>query len=337
MTTSSVLSAALSATLLTIGIAAAIPAHAATPSYAIQQRHELGGEGGWDYLSLDSASHRLFIARNDRVMVVDANSGKLVGEIPGMQHAHGVALAAAQHRGYVSNGKGDNVSVIDLDALKVVGQIPVSGKNPDAIVFDGNSGHVLTMNGRSNNISVIDPAAGKEVATIALSGKPEFAVVDGKGNLFVNLEDTSQLVHVDLKAGKVADTWKLAPCDSPSGLAYDAANQRLFSVCDNQLMVVTDARDGHQVAKLPIGKGPDAAEFDPQAKLAFSSNSDGTLTVIQQTDADHYTVAANVPTQKGARTMALDAQQHRIYLVAANPAAKGAPVTGFTVLVAGAH
>jgi len=316
---------------------AAPAATQATPSYTVQQRYALGGEGGWDYLSLDPSTHRLYIARNDRVMVVDASTGKPVGEIAGMQHAHGVALATAQRRGYVSNGKGDNVSVIDLDALKVLGQIPVSGKNPDAIVFDENSGHVLTMNGRSNNISVIDPAAGKELSTIALPGKPEFAVSDGKGNLYVNLEDTSQLAHVDLKTGKVAHTWTLAPCDSPSGLAFDAANQRLFSVCDNQLMVVTDARDGHQVAKLAVGKGPDAAAFDPQAKLVFSSNGEGTLTVVRQADADHYTVAANVPTQKGARTMALDEQQHRVYLVAANAGAKGAPVTGFTLLVAGSH
>ncbi|SFR89005.1 40-residue YVTN family beta-propeller repeat-containing protein [Dyella sp. OK004] len=337
MKASPIMLAVLSALLPAIGSAASTPAGHAVPAYTIQQRHELGGEGGWDYLSLDPTTHRIFIARNDRVMVVDANTSKLAGEISGMQHAHGVALATAQRRGYVSNGKGDNVSVIDLDALKVVGQIPLSGKNPDAIVFDDASGHVLTMNGHSNNISVIDPAAGKELSTIALSGKPEFAVSDGKGNLYVNLEDTSQLVHVDLKAGKVAHTWPLAPCDSPSGLAFDAANQRLFSVCDNQLMVVTDARDGHQVAKLPIGKGPDAAAFDPQAKLVFSSNGEGTLTVVRQDDADHYTVAANVPTQKGARTMALDAQQHLVYLVAANPAAKGAPVTGFTLLVAGSH
>ena len=325
--------------LLTIGpvaVSAAEPPAAMTAAtYAVQQRHLLGGGGGWDYLSLDPATHRLFIARNDRVMVVDIGSGKLITEIPGMNHAHGVALALAQHRGYVSNGQGNSVSVIDLDSLKTLGNIPVSGQGPDSIVFDPATGHVLTMNGHSNTVSVIDPAAGKEVATIALPGRPEFAAVDGHAHVFVNLENKGELARIDTKTNKVEEVWSLAPCDSPSGLTYDAASARLFSVCDNNLMIVTDAGNGHQVAKVAIGKGPDAAAFDPQTRLVYSSNHDGTLTIVHQDDADHYTVLANVVTQQGARTLALDTGTHLAYLVTADPAPRGAPVNGFTLLVVG--
>jgi len=183
-------------------------------------------------------------------MVVDTASGKLLTEIPGMQHAHGVALAPARHRGYVSNGRGNSVGVIDLDALKTLARIPVSGSNPDAIVYDPASGHVLTMNGRSDTVSVIDPDAGKEVATIALPGRPEFAVSDGQGHVFVNLADKSELARLDSRSDTLENVWNLAPCDSPSGLAYDARSRRLFSVCDNKLMIVTDAVDGHQVARV---------------------------------------------------------------------------------------
>jgi len=321
--------------LLAIGPAVASADQPAAATYAVQQRHLLGGSGGWDYLSLDPAAHHLFIARNDRVMVVDTRSGKLLTEIPGMNHAHGVALALARHRGYVSNGQGNSVGVIDLDSLKLLGSIPVSGKNPDAIVFDPASGHVLTMNGHSDSASVIDPAAGKEVATIALPGRPEFAVSDGHGHVFANLEDKNELVQLDTKTDKVENVWSLAPCDSPSGLAYDAASRRLFSVCDNNLMVVTNADNGHQVARVTIGKGPDAAAFDAQTRLVYSSNHDGTLTIVHEDDADHYSVLANVVTQPGARTLALDPSTHLAYLVTADPAPRGAPVNGFTLLVVG--
>lgn len=317
-------------------VAATAPNIAAT-HYTLLQHHPLGGSGGWDYLTIDPASHHLLIARNDRVMVVDTRDGKLVGEIPGMQHVHGIALVAATHRGYVSDGAANSVHVIDLDTLKLLRSIPVSGQGPDAIVFDSTSGHVLTMNGHSDNASVIDPAAGKVVATVALPGRPEFAVSDGRGHVFANLEDKNQLARIDTKTNKVDAVWSLAPCDSPSGLAYDAQAHRLFSVCDNRLMVVTDADDGHQVATVPIGKGPDAARFDPVTRLAYSSNHDGTLTIVHEDDADHYRVVANVPTQVGARTMALDHATHHIWLVAAAPAPRRAPVKDFTALVVGSR
>ncbi|RDD80610.1 YncE family protein [Dyella tabacisoli] len=306
-------------------------------NYAVQQHYPLGGTGGWDYLSLDPASHHLFIARDDRVMVVDTQSGKLLTEISGMQHAHGVALAPGKHRGYVSNGHGNNVSVIDLDTLKSLSNIAISGQNPDAIIYDSASDHVLAMNGRSNNISVIDPTAGKEIATIALPGKPEFAVSDGKGNVFINIEDKNQIVHIDTHANKLLHAWPLTACDSPSGLAFDAASQRLFSVCDNQKMAVTDASNGRQVAQIAIGKGPDAVAFDPQTKLIFSSNGEGSLSVVREDDADHYTALADVATQKSARTLSLDPTTHQLFLVASDPAPRGTPVSGFTLLVAGRH
>ncbi|HKR77437.1 MAG TPA: YncE family protein [Rhodanobacter sp.] len=319
---------------LAVGTAAA-SAFAAAPDYAVLQRHPLGGSGGWDYLTMDPSTHHLLIARNDRVMVVDTRDGKLAGEIPGMQHIHGIALVQKLRRGYVSDGAANSVHVIDLDSLKNLHDIPIAGKGPDAIVFDPASGHVLTMNGHSDNASVIDPASDKAIADIALPGRPEFAVSDGRGHVFANLEDKGELARIDTKTDKVDAVWKLAPCDSPSGLAIDTQTHRLFSVCDNRLMVVTDANDGHQVATVTIGKGPDAASFDPATRLVYSSNHDGTLTIVHEEDANHYRVVANVPTQAGARTMALDESTHQIWLVTAAPAPRGVPVKDFTALVVG--
>ena len=315
--------------------AACVPAMAVTPTaapYKLTHTYALGGDGGWDYLSIDPASRHVFIARDDRVMVVDSVDGKLLAEIPGMQHAHGIALIPSMHRGFVSNGHGDNVTVIDTDTFKSVGTIAVSGKDPDAIIYDAASGMLLTMNGHSNSISVIDPQAGKEVATIAVPGRPEFAVTDDRGHVFVNLEDKGQLVQVDLKARKVQNVWPLAPCEGPTGLALDARNHRLFSVCDNRWMVVTDADDGHQVARLHIGKGPDAVAFDAERQVVLSSNGDGSLSVIHQDSADRYSERGAVATRPTARTLALNPQTHEVFLVAAHSAGKGWPVTGFSML-----
>jgi len=317
--------------------AAVLPALAASPAapYAVTARHPLGGPGGWDYLSLDAAAHRLYVARDDRVMVMDTASGKLAGEVAGMQHAHGVALSLSTHEGFVSSGRGDEVTVFDTQTLKLTRHIPVSGKNPDAILFDSASGHLLTMNGRSNNLSVIDAKAGRELSTVALPGRPEFAVADGHGTLYLNLEDKNSLARVDLAAGKVTAVWPMAPCDGPTGLALDARHGRLFSVCDNGWMIVTDAHDGHQVAKLAMGKGPDAVIYDDARHVVLgSAGADGVLSVIAQDDADHYRLLANVPTQKSARTMALDPGTHEVYLAGASGGGKGKPVEGFEVLVA---
>ena len=299
--------------------------------HAVVAHHALGGSGGWDYLTFDVAGDRLFIARDNRVMVVAAGSGKLLGEIPGMQHAHGVALLPGRQRAYVSNGRGNDVSVVDLRTLKVIDRIPVNGKNPDAIIFDSASGDVLAMNGDSNSISVLDPQSNKELGTIALTGNPEFAASDGRGNVYVNLEDKGELAHVDIRTRKVLDTWPLAPCEGPTGLALDAAHARLFSVCANGWMIVTDAHDGHQVARLPIGKHPDAVAWDAQRHDVLSSSGEGVLNVIHQDDADHYSVQQSVPTLKSARTLALDPASHRVFLVGAE-SPRGAPVKGFQLL-----
>lgn len=302
--------------------------------YKVTHRYALGGPGGWDYLTLDPVSNRLFIARDDRVMVVDAGSGRVVAEIPGMQHAHGVAIAP-DRRAYISNGHGNNVSIVDLNTLRVTGHIPVSGKNPDAIIYESASKHILAMNGDSNSISVIDTDAGKELTTIALAGNPEFAVSDGNGNVYVNLEDKGKLAHVDMRANVVLDTWPLAPCEGPTGLALDSANKRLFSVCANGWLIVTDAINGHQIAKLPIGKEPDAVGYDAATHTIFSSSREGVLNVIRQNDADHYVSLAAVPTMKSARTLAIDPKSHEIFLVGATTAGKNVPVNGFTMLVVG--
>jgi len=323
--------------LIVAGLLSA-PAWSAEPgtsTYKLMQQHALGGAGGWDYVTLDASAHRLFIARDDRVMVVDADSGKLAQEIPGMKHVHGVALVQDLHRAYASNGHGNDISVIDLNTLKVLGHIPVSGKDPDAIIYEPATQHVLAMNGDSNNISIIDPAKGKELAIIALDGNPEFATSDGQGNVYVNIEDKGELAHIDIKSGKVLHTWSLAPCEGPTGLALDSANKRLFSVCANGWMIVTDASDGHQVAKIAIGKDPDAAAYDAQSHTVFSSSREGVLNVIHQDSADQYTKLADVSTMKSARTMALDAAANKIYLVGAKVAQKGKPVSGFTLLVVG--
>ena len=320
--------------------AAVLPALAAPSEvpYAVTARYALGGPGGWDYLSLDAAAHRLYIARDDRVMVVDTASGKLAGEVAGMQHAHGVALSPSTHEAFVSSGRGDEVTVFDTNTLRLTRHIAVSGKNPDAILFDSASGHLLTMNGHSNNLSVIDAKAGKELSTIAVPGRPEFAVTDGHGVVYLNLEDKNALARVDLAAGKVTAVWAMAPCGGPTGLALDAQHGRLFSVCDNGWMIVTDAHDGHQVAKVEVGKGPDAVIFDAARHVVLSSGGDeGVLSLVAQDDADHYHLLGNLPTQKSARTMALDPGTHQVYLAGATAREKGKPVEGFQVLVAAPH
>jgi len=313
-----ILTAALLVTLMLMqgaGLAAA-----ADPKfdYGIVQRFKLGEPGGWDYLTVDARTHRLFISRPDRVMVIDVQDGKVLGAIADTQGVHGIVLVPALGRGFTSNGRANTLTEFDLTTLKTMRTIPAGGENPDALLYDAYSRHLFAFNGRSHDISVIDPATGKLVATIPAGGKPEFAVSDDKGQVFVNIEDTSELKRIDANTNKVTATWKLNDCEEPSGLALDVAHQRLFSVCQNGKMAVTDARTGKHVASVAIGKGPDAAAFDAERGLVFSSNGeDGNLTVVHEDTADSYRVLANVVTQKSARTMALDPGNHRIYLVGA--------------------
>lgn len=310
----------LPASLLLLAIPVA--GHAAPPSSAPAPRLlstlPLGGAGGWDYLSFDAPHRHLFVSHSDRVLVIAVDQHKQIGTIANTPGVHGIALAPDLGRGFISNGKDASVTEFDLNTLKTVATITGTGKNPDAIVYDQPSHHVLTFNGHSDNASVIDPARGTVIATIALPGKPEFAVSDGAGHIYNNIEDKSELVEIDTASNKVIHVWPLAPCQSPSGLAMDIRHHRLFSVCDNQLMAVTDALDGHQVASVPIGEGPDAVVFDDDDATIYSSNGEsGTITAVHQDDADHYRVSATIPTQVSARTEALDPKLHRLYLSAA--------------------
>jgi DNA-binding beta-propeller fold protein YncE len=293
---------------------------ARTPAYHVMKKMKTGGEGGWDYLTMDPQARRLYISRSDHVDVIDADSGSKVGEIGNTAGVHGIALAPRLNRGFTSNGRDGTVTIFDLKSLKEVGRVTV-GTGPDCILYDPATQRVFTMNGRSQDATAVDAATGQVAGTIALGGRPEFGVADGKGEVFVNLEDKSELLALDAKKLSVLHQWPLAPGEGPSGLAMDPAHRRLFSVCGNQKMVVLDADDGHVVATPDIGQGPDAAAFDTKRQLAFSSNGrDGTLTVIHEDTPDKFTVVATVPTQLGARTMALDSKTGHVFLVTAEVA-----------------
>lgn len=334
--------------ILALALFAACSAHAAAvpqaASFKVISQLPLGGPGGWDYLSFDEQHRHLFVTRGDRVDVVDVDQNKRVGTIPGTQGVHGVALAPALHRGYTSDGQSASVTVFDLDTLAVVATIKGTGEKPDAIAYDAASGHVFTFNGKGKSFSVIDPARNSVITTVPLTGKPEFAVSDEAGHLYVNNEDTAELIKIDTATNKVVGTWKLGSCESPSGLAMDRKHHRLFSVCDNKQMVVSDAVAGKVVASVAIGEGPDAVVFDESAGMVYSSNGEsGNITAVHQDDADHYSLAATIPTQASARTLALDPKLHRLYLSAATLA--GPPQEGhhpaikpdsFTVLTVGA-
>lgn len=316
--------APLMAAILSVAVAA-MPAAAtaaasatATGGYHVLRRIALGGTGFWDYLTLDSTARRLYVSHARRVLVLDVDSGKVTGTLTGLSGVHGVALDPGRQRGWVSNGRDATVTEFDTRTLKTLATIKVTGDDPDAILYDASSQRVFTFNGHSGNATAIDAATGRVVATIALPGKPEFAVSDGHGHVYANIEDRSELVEIDPVAAKVLATWSLAPGESPSGLAIDSVHRRLFSVCDNGHMIVLDANDGHRVADLPIGDGPDAARFDPARGLAYSSNGgSGTLTVVHEDDPDHFHVVATVPTQKSGRTMALDTRSGRVFVDAA--------------------
>ncbi len=345
-----VVRAALALALAAAALPLAAPA-ADAPPYAVTDHWKLGGPGGWDYLTIDAPRHRLFITRGDRVDVVDVGTGKLAGSIAGTSGAHGVALAPDLKRGYVSNGRGNSVTEFDYDSLAVLRTVAVPGTNPDAILYEPTGKRLYTFNGRSTDVTVFDAATLAVAAKIPVPGKPEFAQTDGKGRVFLNIEtEPGQMVRIDAAKLAVDATWPLAGCNSPSGLALDRAHGRLFSVCDDKVMAVTDVATGKAIARVTIGNGPDAAEYDAEHGLVFSSNGqDGTLTVVHQDSPDKYTVVATVPTQKGARTMALDPSSRRIYLATAEfgaaPAATAAeprprpPMVpdSFTVLVAAPH
>jgi len=285
--------------------------------YKVVQKALLGGEGGWDYMVVDGLERRLFVTRGTHVSVFDVDTLKPVGEIEHTEGVHGVALAPDLGRGFTSNGRSSSITIFDFKTLKTLEEVKSTGENPDAILYDGASKRVFAFNGRSSNATVLDAATGKVVATVALGGKPEFATSDEEGRVFVNLEDRSEVVALDSRKAEVLKHWPLAPCEEPSGMAIDRAHKRLFVGCGNRLMVVVNASTGNVVASVPIGAGVDANAFDPGLALAFSSNGEGTLTVVREDSPDKFSLLENVPTQRGARTMALDEKTHRIFLVTA--------------------
>ncbi|MDB5035731.1 MAG: family beta-propeller protein [Chlorobi bacterium] len=273
----------------------------------------IGGDGGWDYATVDPVAKRLYLSHSDHVEVVNIGDGSVVGTVPNTAGVHGVALAPALGRGFTSNGRSNSCSIFDLKTLKVLKEVKTGGK-PDAILYDATSGGVFVFNGKSTDVTVINAATGDVMGTIPLEGGPEFAVSDGAGHVFFNVEDKSDVGEIDVRTLKVIHYWKLGKGEEPTGLAIDAAHRRLFVGCHNNLMAVMNADNGNILATLPIGSGVDATAFDPGTGLAFASNGDGTLTVIHEDSADRFTVIDNVATERGARTMALDPITHNLFL-----------------------
>jgi len=297
-----------------LGLAAAQQAQPA--GYHLLKKIVIGGEGGWDYMALDVQTRLLYVTHGNAVEIVNVDTGVKSEPIANLKGVHGVAFAPEKGRGYISNGRGNSISVFDLKTNKVLEEIPSSGQNPDAIMHDAFSDRVFAFNGRTANATAIDAATNKLVGTIDIGGKPEFAVTDGKGTIFVNNEDKSEVVAFDAKTLEVKKRWSIAPGEGPSGLAIDLKNKCLFSVC-NKVMVVSDFENGKVVATVPIGSGPDAVRYDPETGLVFASNGEGTLTVVRQESTDKYSVLETVTTARGARTMELDPKTHHVFVVTA--------------------
>ncbi len=285
--------------------------------YHVISTIKIGGQGFWDYLTMDNANRRLYVSNATRVVVIDPDAGKVVGEIPDTQGVHGIAIADKLNKGYVSDGRTNDVTVFDLKTLKVLGKVEMTGMNPDAIIYEPKSERVYTFNGRSHDATAIDAKTDKVIATIPVGGKPEFAAVDEAGHIFFNIEDTSEIAEIDAAKTMVTRRESIKPCEEPSGLAIDVKKNVLFSVCGNKMMAVTDAKTLKVIATPEIGQGPDAAAFDPATGEAFSSNGrDGTLTVVKEVGGKWQAVDT-VKTEMFARTMALDPKTHRIYLSSA--------------------
>ena len=281
--------------------------------YKIVQKIHLEGDGGWDYLNADDATGMLYVSHGKMVNVADMKTGKSVATITDVNGVHGIAIAPEFNKGFISNGADSNVTVFNLKDFKVIGKVPVTGRNPDAILYEPFTKSVITWNGRSSNATVIDAKTDKVIQTIALAGKPEAAVSDGNGKVYVNIEDKSEVSMINVKTWKVEQTWSISPGEEPSGLALDNVTHRLFSATD-KLMVVLDAETGKVITTLPTGGRVDGAGFDPGLKRAYSSCGEGVLTVVQEENPNSFKVLANVPTQAGARTISVSAKTHRIYL-----------------------
>jgi DNA-binding beta-propeller fold protein YncE len=319
--------------LFVVFVFGAIPINAQKASgYRIVKTISLTGNGGWDYLSVDTPNKHLFVAHGNQVNVADLNTGKEIAVIPNTTGVHGIAIANDLNMAFISCGRDTSVLVVDLGSFKPVKRIKVTGLNPDAIIYDQFSHKVLTFNGRTANSTVIDAVSYKVVATIPLSGKPEFPQSDGKGKIYVNIEDKAQISVINISSLKVEKTWSIAPGEEPTGLALDDAGNRLFSACSNKLMVVSDVSAGKVVGTVPIGESCDGIIFDPLDKRIYASNGEGTMTVIQQESADKYSVIENFPTKQGARTISIDRSTHKIYLSFAESGNGSAKTNGFSVL-----
>jgi DNA-binding beta-propeller fold protein YncE len=297
--------------------------------YKLVKKIPVGGEGGWDYAFVDAANRRLYVSHATKAIVIDLDKDAVVGEVTPANGIHGIAIAPELNRGFTSNGRDTSVTIFDLKTLATIGTVKTTGANPDAIWYDDASKRVFTFNGTGKNATAIDAATGTVAGTIPLPGKPEFAQTDGKGLLFVNIEtDTGQIVVIDTKAMKEVKRYWLPGCEGPSGLSYDRKNDRLFSVCGNKQMAVSDPKAGKVVTLVPIGPGVDATNYDPELKLVFASNGgDGTMTVVKQEGADKYTVLGQATTQRGSRTMTLDPRTHKVYLAAVEYGPAPAPAT----------
>ena len=314
-------------------------------AYHVVKRIAAGGEGGWDYLAVDTAAHRLYISRSTHVMVIDTDRDSVVGDIGDTPGVHGIAIASDLGRGYISNGRDSSVTVFDLKTLAPVARVRSTGRNPDAILYEPSTRRVFTFNGGTADATVIDATSNAVIGTVALGGRPEFAQADGRGRVFVNLEDKSALVAFDARTLAVRGRYPLAPCEEPTGLALDPAAGRLFAGCANKRMAVVDAGSGRVVSTLPAGDNIDATAFDPATRLAFASAGDGTLTIAREESPARVVAAGVVTTGRGGKTMALDARTHRVYVpiaqygpapapTAAQPRPRPAMVPGsFTVLV----
>jgi DNA-binding beta-propeller fold protein YncE len=297
--------------------AVAAPQAAGASGYHLIKKVKLGGTGGWDYLTVEQATHRVFISRGTKVIVVDPEREKVLGEIPDMKRVHGIALAAEFNKGFITDGQSATATMFDMKTFKTLGQAKTD-EDADAVIYDPYSKRVFTFNGDAGTSTVIDAASGNVGGTVKLGGQPEFAASDGKGKIFVNLEDKSQLVKFDAKTLKVENTWPLAPCESPSGLAIDAEHEVLVVGCHNKLMAFVDGNSGKVLGTVPIGQGVDANRFDPGTGYAFASCGDGTLTIAHEDSPGKFSPVEMITTQRGARTMALDKSNHNVYLVSAD-------------------
>ena len=286
----------------------------AQSGYRITKRIPVGGDGGWDYLIVDSASRRVYVSHGTQVVVLDADSGAITGKIDGLKGVHGIAIAPDLSRGYISNGQSGTITIFDLKTLQRIGDDIPAGKHPDSIIFDPATKRVFAFNGQSSDVTAIDAELASTAGTASLEGKPEFAVADDKNAVFVNIEDKNSLMRIDARKLLIEQKWPLSPCDAPSGLAMDRAKRRLFAGCHNRMMAVVNADDGKVVATVPICQGVDATAFDPGTGMIFNSCGDGSITVIRENAPDKFTVIDTIKTEQGARTMAIDLKTHKLFV-----------------------